>query len=308
MAAQRILSLLPAATEMVFLLGAGPQLVGRSHECDYPEGALKVPIVSRTRIDPAAGSDQIDAAVKGSLSRGEALFALDSDRIRDLKPDLILTQGQCAVCAIDATELDRVLGTWSGPRPEVVSLSPSRIRDLWTDLRRVAQALGVPDEGRSVITALKGRMVDVIQRVGSSNHRPTVACLEWLDPLMGAGNWIPELVELAGGTPVLGAAGVHSEWTSWEELVSTDPEILVALPCGFDLPRTLTEMAPLRAHPGWTQLRAVREGRVFAVDGNAYFNRPGPRLIDSLELMAELVHPPADPGIRFRGSGWTTPA
>ncbi|MBM3902218.1 MAG: cobalamin-binding protein [Verrucomicrobia bacterium] len=308
MAAQRLLSLLPAGTEMVFLLGAGDRLVGRSHECDFPDAARTIPVVSRTRIDPSADCACIDAEVKASLSEGKALFTLDSARIRELNPDLILTQGQCAVCAIDTSELDRLLATWPGPQPEVVSLSPAHIRDLWTDLRRVARALGVPDEGRSVIGALKGRMVDVIQGVGSFEHRPTVACLEWLDPLMGAGNWIPELVELAGGTPVLGRAGVHSDWISWDDLVAADPEIVVALPCGFDLPRTLQEMAPLRARPEWSRLRAVREGRVFAADGNAYFNRPGPRLIDSLELLAEIFHPPPEPGLRFRGSGWNPAA
>lgn len=308
MAAQRILSLLPAGTEMVFLLGAGDRLVGRSHECDFPDAARTIPVVSQTRIDSSADSAHIDAEVKAALSEGKALFTLDSARIRELRPDLILTQGQCAVCAVDTSGLDRLLETWPSPRPEVVSLSPAHIRDLWTDLRRVAQALGVSDEGRSVIGALKGRMVDVIQRVGSFEHRPTVACLEWLDPLMGAGNWIPELVELAGGTPVLGRAGAHSDWISWDDLVAADPEIVVALPCGFDLPRTLQEMAPLRAHPEWSRLRAVREGRVFAVDGNAYFNRPGPRLIDSLELLAEILHPPPEPGLRFRGSGWTPAA
>lgn len=304
MAAQRILSLLPAATEMVFLLGAGQRLVGRSHECDFPDAALGIPIVSRTRIDPAAGSAQIDAAVKESLSQNKSLYTLDTAGIQELKPNLILTQGQCAVCAIDTSELEHLLGAWSGPPPEVLSLSPARIKDLWTDLRRVAQALGVPDEGRSVITALKERMVDVIQRVGSSEHRPTVACLEWLDPLMGAGNWIPELVELAGGTPMLGKAGVHSGWISWEDLVVTDPEILVALPCGFDLQRTLGELELVRSRPEWTRLQAVQSRRVFAADGNAYFNRPGPRLIDSLELLAEIIHPPAEPGLRFRGTGW----
>ena len=305
MAAQRILSLLPAATEMVFLLGAGERLVGRSHECDFPDAAHGIPIVSRTRIDPTQGSARIDAAVKESLSQNQALFSLDTARIRELKPDLILTQGQCAVCAIDALELDQLLDTWTGPRPEVLSLSPARIKDLWTDLRQVAQALGVPDEGRSVIGALKGRMVDVIQRVGASEERPTVACLEWLDPLMGAGNWIPELVELAGGTPVLGKAGVHSEWITWEELVAADPEVVVALPCGFDLHRTLLELAPLRTRPEWPRLRAVQRRRAFAADGNAYFNRPGPRLIDSLELLAEIIHPPPEPRLRFRGTGWT---
>ncbi len=304
MAAQRILSLLPAATEMVFLLGAGQRLVGRSHECDFPDVALGIPIVSRTCIDPNAGSAQIDTAVKESLSQNKSLYSLDTARIRELKPDLILTQGQCAVCAIDTSELEHLLENWSGARPEVLSLSPARIKDLWTDLRRVAQALGVPDEGRSVITGLKGRMVDVIQRVGSSEHRPTVACLEWLDPLMGAGNWIPELVELAGGTPVLGNAGVHSGWISWEDLAATDPEILVALPCGFDLQRTLRELEPVQARPEWTRLQAVQSHRVFAADGNAYFNRPGPRLIDSLELLAEIIHPPPEPRLRFRGTGW----
>ena len=176
--------------------------------------------------------------------------------------------------------------------------------DLWTDLRRVGAALGLPDEGRFAIAPLKTRLVNVIQQVSMVEKRPRVACLEWLDPLMGAGNWIPELVELAGGTAVAGHTGTHSQWLDWAALAAADPEVIVALPCGFDLQRTRAEVARLRARPEWFRLSAVKSGRVFLADGNAYFNRPGPRLVDSVEILAEILHPELFPKPRHRGSGW----
>lgn len=301
---QRIVSLLPATTEMVFALGAGDRLVARSHECDYPPEATRLPAVTAARLDPSQSSAAIQQAVRTALSNRQPLFRLDADRLRSLQPDLILTQAQCDVCAISPAELDDLVQHLPDPRPSVLALAPQRFADLWTDLRRVAVALGIPDEGRSVISALKSRVVDVIQRVSAASERPTMACLEWLDPLMGAGNWIPELVELAGAEPVLAQAGTHSAWIQFEQLAAANPHLLVALPCGFDLERTRQELASWATRFG-AVLPAVREGRVFAADGNAFFNRPGPRLVDSLEMLAEIAHPALHPEKPVhRGTGW----
>lgn len=300
----RVISLLPAATEMVCLLEAGERLVARSHECDFPESIRRLPSVTSSNVDASASSAAIDQEVHAALEQGRPLFRLDAARIRELNPDLILTQAQCAVCAVSALELDAILKGWNGPPPPVLSLSPSRLPDLWTDLRRVGAALGLPDDGRFAIAPLKTRLVNVIQQVSMVERRPRVACLEWLDPLMGGGNWIPELVELAGGTPVAGHAGTHSQWLDWAALAAADPEVIVALPCGFDLQRTRAEVARLRARPEWTRLNAVKSGHVFLADGNAYFNRPGPRLVDSVEILAEILHPELFPKPRHRESGW----
>jgi len=304
MPASRIVSLLPAATEMVAALGAVDRLVGRSHECDYPESVLKLPAVTSTRIPSAAASDIIHQTVSEALAANEPLFRIDSEALAALAPDLILTQDHCAVCAVSQSELDDIVKSLPGPRPEVLAFAPNRFADLWADLRRLGTALGLPDEGRSAIALLKQRVVDVIQRVAGVETRPTVACLEWLDPLMGSGNWIPEMIELAGGTPLLGQAGRHSQWVTFDQLRAADPDVLVVLPCGFGLPRVCAALEPLVVQSPWTELRAVRDGRVFAADGNAHFNRPGPRLVDSLEILAEIVHPQLYPQPSHRSTGW----
>ena len=300
----RIVSLLPAATEMVDALGCAERLVGRSHECDFPREAACLPAVTAANLDPNLPSAAINDAVNTRLAAGLSLYQVDAAKLRALRPDLIVTQAQCAVCAVSPADLDRALADWPGTKPEVLALSPMRLADLWSDLRRLGLALGLPDEGRAAIAPLKARVVAVIERTALLKQRPGVACLEWLDPLMGAGNWIPELVELAGGRPLFGEAGKHSDWFTWENLVLQDPEVIVALPCGFNLERTKRELAALAAKPEWPKLRAARSRRVFVTDGNAYFNRPGPRLVDSLEILAELLHPELFSQPRHRGTGW----
>ncbi len=301
----RVVSLLPAATEMVFVLGAGDRLVGRSHECDFPADVTRLPAVTSARVDSTRASGDIHRAVGDAISAGQSLYSIDGEQLRKLRPDLVLTQDQCAVCAVSRPDLDDVLRHLGPPGPEVLSFSPQRFADLWSDLRRLGLALGLPDGGRSAIAPLKSRVVDVIQNVASAVRKPTVACLEWLSPLMGSGNWIPEMVQMAGGIPVLGAAGKHSEWVSFDALAKADPDVILALPCGFTLERTQREVATLLTDPRWNTLRAVREGRVLAVDGSAYFNRPGPRLVDSLAILAEILHPDLHPGPDREGGDWT---
>jgi iron complex transport system substrate-binding protein len=291
MAAPRIVSLLPSATEMVFALGCGECLVGRSHECDYPEEVRHLPRCTLPRINAEQKSVELDRQVKARAAEGLALFELDLPRLRELRPDLILTQNQCGVCAIPAPDVERSLREWSGPLPRVLSLSPVRLAEVWQSIQAVAQAAGVEDQGKTVLKQLKNRVADVILKTAALKRRPTVGCLEWLEPLMAAGNWVPELVELAGGTDLLGQAGAHSDWLKWETLREKDPDILVLMPCGFDLARTAREAEALRALPGWSALKAVRRGQVLATDGSQFFNRPGPRLVESLEILAEMLHP-----------------
>jgi iron complex transport system substrate-binding protein len=299
----RIASLLPSATEIACALGFEKDLVGRSHECDHPPGVAALPALTRPRLDAGAPSAAIDARVKELVARGLSVYDVDAELLRQLAPDVILTQDQCEVCAASPTDLEAALADWLGARPRLVSLSPVTLGDVWGDLARVAAALGAPERGSALCEALADRVTEVAERTGRLRPRPGVACVEWLDPLMAAGNWVPELVALAGGRDVLGRAGAHSAWISVAELAAANPDVVVLLPCGFDLARTRSELPALAQQKGWDELRAVRERRVFATDGNQFFNRPGPRLVESLEILAEILHP-QEFAPRHRGSGW----
>jgi iron complex transport system substrate-binding protein len=287
---RRIISLLPSATEIVCALGCGGQLVGRSHECDFPAAVTSLPVCTESKLLPNSSSRQIDEQIHNLLGASLSIYRLNTRLMQELKPDLILTQSQCDVCAASEADVAKALGNWPGSPPQILSLSPHRLADVWEDHRRVAAVLGVAEPGREVLRSLKNRCVDVIEKACVLS-RPTVACLEWLDPLMGAGNWVPELVELAGGKNLFGEAGKHTGRLKWEELRAADPEAIVALPCGFDLARTRAEMSSLLNKPGWSDLKAVRKQRVFVCDGSGWFNRPGPRVVESMEILAEILHP-----------------
>lgn len=279
----RIVSLLSSSTEIVAALGCSQWLVGRSHECDYPPEILGLPVCSKPRLDPNAASGEIDAQVKSLVASQLSIFEVDGPLLSELKPDLILTQTLCEVCAVSDRDVLAALGAGTA-EARLVSLCPQCLTDTWNDIETVASALGVPERGVALHAQLRARLEQLKSRI-ADRPRPRVACLEWLDPLMAAGNWVPELVEAAGGSAVVGRAAAHSPWLSWEELAAADPEVIVLMPCGFDLPRTVREAALLAADPRWRALRAVRDSRVYAVDGNQYFNRPGPRLVESAEIL-----------------------
>jgi iron complex transport system substrate-binding protein len=303
MSAQRIVTLLPAATEMVGLLGAGDRLVGRSHECDFPPEIRGLPACTSATLETGAASGEIERQVKERLREGSSIYRIDEALLRELKPDVIITQAQCEVCAVSLAEVEAVFANRPGPKPQIIALSPSRLADVWEDIRRVAAALQIADGGRVALSSLKNRVVNIIEKTCMLKQRPTVACVEWIEPLMAAGNWVPELVEMAGGKNLAGEAGKHSPWMDWETLRQPDPEIIVVMPCGFDLARTRVESAALARLPGWSKLRAVKKHRVFVTDGNQYFNRPGPRLVESLEILAEILHPDRF-DFEHRGKGW----
>jgi iron complex transport system substrate-binding protein len=286
----RIISLLPSATEMVCALGCGAQLVGRSHACDFPAEVHHLPVCTEAPLPPATTSRPFSGTSPDLQAPTLSPFHLDLQRLHELQPDLILTQAMCDLCAISEAEVARALGHWPGPPPQLLSFTPHRLAGVWEDFLRLAAALGVAAPGKEILRALKLRCVDVIERA-CLLPRPTVACLEWLDPLMGAGHWMPELVELAGGKNLFGTAGQPTARLRWEDLRAANPAVLLALPCGFELAHTQAALAALTQLPGWADLAAVRQHRVFACDGSAYFNRPGPRLVDSLEILAEILHP-----------------
>ncbi|MDP9354122.1 MAG: cobalamin-binding protein [Chloroflexota bacterium] len=300
---QRVVSLIASSTEIVCALGCEDRLVGRSHECDYPPSVRRLPVCTVPLIDPSASSAEIDRQVKTVLRDALSVYHVDGDLLRELQPDVVITQSQCDVCAVSLKDVEAALCVWLDARPHLVSLEPNALADIWRDIQHVADALGEPERGRAVIDRLQGRIAAVADRATVLPGRPTVACIEWIDPLMAAGNWVPELVELAGGENLFGEAGKHSPWMTWEQLVTRDPDVIVILPCGFDIERSRQELPVLSDRRQWSALRAVQNGRVYLTDGNQYFNRPGPRLVESLEILAELLHPEA---FRFghEGTGW----
>lgn len=300
---ERILSLLPSLTEIACALGLRERLVGRSHECDFPPGIDTLPACTAPKLDVAAPSGAIHARVGELVREGLSVYRVDAEQLRSLGPDLILTQDHCAVCAASSKDVEAAVCEWLGGTPRVLSVSPSTLREVWASLLAVAEAAGVPERGRALSAQLTERVGTVGERSASLGERPRLACIEWLDPLMVAGNWMPELVALAGGRSVLAPSGAHSPCISFEELASADPDAILVLPCGFDLARTRVELPRLTEQPGFASLRAARAGRVYVADGNQYFNRPGPRLVESLEILAELLHPEAF-SFGFEGRGW----
>lgn len=283
--------MIASATEIVAALGQLDHLVGRSHECDFPAAVLDLPICTRPRIPVHGDSAEIDRLVKAQLREAVSVYEVFPDVLERLQPTHILTQTQCEVCAVSLRDVEEALGLTVSGRPEVVPLHPNALADVWEDIRRVAQAIRCERQGETLLASLQGRINHLSTRAQAYPVRPRVACIEWLEPLMAAGNWVPELVGLAGGINLFGEAGRHSPWMQWEDLASADPDVLFVMPCGWDPERTAPEMHWLTDRPGWSGLKAVQNGRVHVVDGNQYFNRPGPRLVDSLEILIRGMYP-----------------
>jgi iron complex transport system substrate-binding protein len=287
----RIVSLIASATEIVCALGCEDQLVGRSHECDYPSSVLRLPVCTEPKFDVTGSSRAIDERVKAILQDALSVYRVRADRLADLRPDVIVTQTQCEVCAVSLRDVEQALGANFVARPRIVALAPNALADLWSDIQSVADALAIPERGRELVARLRERMAGIAANAHAVPERPTVACIEWIDPLMASGNWMPELIDMAGGVNLFGEAGKHAPWMTWEELCGKDPDVILVLPCGFNLQRTSQEVPMLTCKPEWPRLRAVHSGRVYLLDGNQYFNRPGPRLMESLEIIAEVLHP-----------------
>ena len=286
----RICSLLPGATEIACALGLADEIVGVSHECDFPAAARTKPVMVKSRIDPTKiGSGEIDRQVGDLLRSKQSLYALDEKFFKDSEPDLILTQGLCDVCALDYDDVVRAAR--SLPRePRIISLDPHCLGDILNDVLRIGEATHRSLQAASLVQELKVRIEAVRDRTARSTS-PQVTCLEWFDPLYIAGHWVPEMIQIAGGNDILGTAGEPSFKIEWDAVIASRPEILILMPCGFDLDRTVQESSLLKNRTGWQSLPAVRDGRVFAVSGTDYFSRPGPRLIDGLEILSQLLHP-----------------
>jgi iron complex transport system substrate-binding protein len=286
----RIVSLVPSATEMLFALGLGDEVIAVTHECDFPAAARELPTVTRDALPQSLTAGQIDAAVRARTDQGEAIYELDADALHELRPDLIVTQALCAVCAVSYDDV-RAIAEQLASRPQVISLDPHTLGEVLGDVRTLAQATDRRDEGVALVEDAAVRIDRV--RLAVRERRPLrVAALEWLDPVYVAGHWTPQLIELAGGFDVLGMPGEHSERRSWEEVAAAEPDVVVAMPCGYDAERAHAEALDFGA-----KLATLGAGEVVAVDAAAYFSRPGPRLIDGLELLAHLLHPEAVPEV-----------
>jgi iron complex transport system substrate-binding protein len=286
----RIVSLLPSATEIVCTLGLQDSLVGVTHECDYPPFVRGLPKVTKTLIPHDASSGEIDRLVRDRLKTQRALYTLDLPQLEQLKPDLIVTQALCDVCAVAEAEVQQAACSLPGS-PQVINLEPMSLSDVFDTLRVVAAKTGITDKGEQIIAGLQGRVDRIAKRSATIQNRPRVVLLEWIDPPFSCGHWSPELIQMAGGDEQLGRPGVASRTLGWDEVTRAQPEVLFIACCGFDVQRTMNDLPILRRYPGFGDLPAVRTGRVFVVDGNAYFSRPGPRLVESLELVACAMHP-----------------
>lgn len=299
---KRIVSLLSSATEILFGLGAGERVVGVGHECDWPPEANTRPRVTRSWIDSQQTSGDIDQQVKQRFAEGLPLYEVDAEQLAQLSPDLIVTQAQCDVCAVRYEDVVALVQRSPALRgTKIVALQPETFADIFQDILRVGAATGASAEAAGFVARLQARVAEVQARTAGL-ARPRTVCIEWIEPLMLAANWTPTLIELAGGTAGLVQANAHSTYADWQQVVDYDPEVLLISPCGFDLERSRSEAQALLKLPRWNDLAAVRQGRVTLIDGNAYLNRSGPRIVDSLEIVAHAVHPDAFPAPSH--SGW----
>ena len=300
MSTPRIASLVPSATEIVAALGCAESIVARSHECDWPPQVAQAPACTRARIDARQPSGAIHEEVGKLLAAALSLYDLDTEILRAARPSHIVTQDQCDVCAVGLPEVEAAAAEFLEAPVQIVSLAPMRLGDVWDDIGRVGAALGV--DAQPVRAGLQARVAAIAERAGVLPPK-RVLTVEWSDPPMTAGNWVPELVALAGGIDTLGADGSHSPRIAIDAVAAADPDAIVLMPCGYDLPRTVDDGRALLADPAWSGLRAAQAGAVYATDGNAFFNRPGPRLVESLEILAEIIHP-AHFAFGHEGTGW----
>lgn len=291
--ANRIVSFLPAATEMIYALGLGERLIGVTHECDYPQEARRKPVVVRTVLPNGLTQREIDEAVSARLKQGQSLYEADAEALMRIEPDLIITQDLCSVCAPSGNEISQLLKVLPN-KPQILWLTPKNLDGVFDNLREIGNATGRTVKAESLIAGLRRQLEHISKSAAADGTCPRVFCMEWLDPVYCSGHWVPEMVHWAGGIDALARAGSESVRIAWRDVLEYAPELIVVAPCGFNLERaaqTAEELLP--AFPGWRDVPAVRSSRVFAVDANSYFARPGPRVIDGTRLLAHLIHPGA---------------
>lgn len=286
---KRVLSLLSSTTEVVYALGCEDQLVGRSHECDYPPAVMSLPICTKPKFNVDGSSIEVDGQVKSILQNALSVYYINEDLLKELKPDIILTQSQCEVCAVSEKDVKSVVKNITGINPDIISVEPNSVKDIFKDIKIIAEALNVVDKGADLIDFMKNR-IRTLKKSYDVKSELTVAAIEWIDPLMAAGNWVPELIEMAGGINLFGEAGKHSPWMEYKDLIEKDPHTIIIMPCGYNIQKSIIEIDSLIKQKGWKEINAVQNDKVYITDGNQFFNRPGPRIIESLEILIEIFH------------------
>ena len=285
----RILSLISSSTEIIYSLGLGGKIIGRSHECDYPPRVKRLPFCTEPRFDINGNSLQIDNNIKSLLQDALSIFLIDEKKLNELKPDIIITQSQCEVCAVSLNDVEKAVENIIGKSPKIVSTEPHSLDDVWKDILKIGIALNVEKKALSLVQQLKLR-IQKLKSLTKDFNTASVVCIEWIEPLMAAGNWVPELIKLANGISLVGSRGEHSPWIDIKKVVDQNPDKIIIMPCGYNIEKTESEMSNLTKAKEWNSLRAVQNNQVYITDGNQYFNRPGPRLIDSLEILIEIIH------------------
>ena len=286
---QRVLSLLSSTTEIIYALGCGDRLVGRSHECDYPEQVSELPVCTFPKFNVDGTSRVVDDQVKSLVQSALSIYYINEKLLKELKPDIIFTQSQCEVCAVSVSDVENALKNITGLSSRIISVEPSSIEDIFNDILTIAEILNVRKKGKELVESIKAK-IDNTEKIVYQKSSPSVAAIEWIDPLMAAGNWVPQLIKVAGGKNLFGEAGKHSPWMKYNDLVEQDPEIIIVMPCGYDIKKSLIEIKTLESKKGWGSLKAVRNRNVYITDGNQFFNRPGPRIIESIEILLEIIH------------------
>ncbi len=299
---QRILSLLSSTTEIIYALGCGDRLIGRSHECDYPRAVSKLPICTFPKFNVDGTSREVDDEVKSLVQSALSIYYINEKLLKELKPDIIFTQSQCEVCAVSVSDVENALKNITGLFSRVISVEPNSIEDIFNDILTIAEILNVRKKGKELIDLIKAK-INNTEKIVYQKPNPSIAAIEWIDPLMAAGNWVPQLIKVAGGKNLFGEEGKHSPWMKYNDLVDQDPEIIIVMPCGYDIKKSLIEIKTLESKKGWGSLKAVRNRNVYITDGNQFFNRPGPRIIESLEILQEIIHPDLSE-FKHIDSGW----
>ena len=289
----KIVTLIPSATEIVAFLGQKNSIIGRSHECDYPHGLNHVAKLTSPKINVDGTSLEIDKQINTILENSLSVYKVDVPKLKELNPDYIITQAHCEVCAVSFSEVQNIVSNNLNKNTKIISLQPNTLNDVFNDIKKVAIELNIENEkNKKLIKNLDIRLKKIKETTSKQKIKPKVACIEWIDPLMIAGNWIPEMVEIAGGKNILGKSGNDSHWIKFKEIINQNPEIIIFLPCGFNIEKTKKEVKNLlNQNSEWQSLKAVKNKKLFVADGNQFFNRPGPRLIESLEIFAEIINP-----------------
>ena len=288
---KRIISLLPSCTEIICMLGYRENIVGISHECDYPNSISGLTVLTKARFSQEGNSNGINQSVSDLLQKGLSVYDVDASLLKNLSPDIIVTQAQCEACAVSLDQVKEIVSNWTRTKNEIISLEPKNLDEVWHSFDIVANAMDAPESSAILRTKINERFNLLRDKLDGTEQKPTILCIEWIEPIMVAANWVPELVDLAGGKNVMSVSGTNSNFCSWNEIQKKNPDIIIMMPCGFGIKRTREDIHYLQKKEGWQELRAVKENRVYVVDGNQYFNRPGPRLVDSAEILAEIINP-----------------